>query len=397
MLILKNARILPELTPGFAEELADVVVAEGKIAEVLKAGQARAGSGDEALDAAGGMLLPGFIDAHVHLDLCGMNTFEENVQPDAYRVIRALQLAQDNLRKGYTTLRDVGDRNDIVIDLAKAVRDGLCVAPDILASGRILSPTEAGNNFFGDMYLEADSPAEYTRAVRLQRQRGADWIKYMGTGAVMNPGGEPGAPIISEEELTAMVKAADLAGLPVVGHSHGAGGIKMAIRAGVRTIEHSSLMDDECFSLYKEFSHRSFIVPTFSPMTFFTEFPEGLPPHYVEKSRKFHKMMIEGMTRAYKEGLKMGFGTDAGVYAGSHGNGIYEMEARVKYAGITPKDVLIQATRTTAEILMIDDKVGTVEPGKKANLVLINGRPDQDIKAAGDVKAVVKDGRVVNV
>lgn len=396
MLIIKNARILPELTPGAAEEMVDVVVSDGRIGEVLKAGQAKVADGAEMVDAGGAMLLPGFIDAHVHLDLCGKNPFEENVEPDAYRVVRALHLAQDNLRKGYTTLRDVGDRNDIVIDLAKAVRDGLCVAPDILASGRILTPTEAGNNFFGDMYAEADSPAEFTKVTRRQWQRGADWIKYMGTGAVMNPGGEPGAAIISEEELAALVKAANIIGLPVVGHAHGAEGIKMAIRAGVRTIEHSSLMDDECLALYKG-TTKSFMVPTLSPMTRFIEFPDAHPAHYVEKSRRLHKIMIEGIRRAYKEGLKIGFGTDAGVYSGSHGNGIYEMEARVNHTGISPKDVLIQATKTTAEILMIDQSVGTVESGKKANLVLINGRPDVDIKAAGDVKMVIKGGAIVRL
>ncbi len=110
------------------------------------------------------------------------------MQPDAYRTMRCLRLAQDNLRMGYTTVRDLGDRNNIVLSVTKGIREGMAVGPDILASGMILSPTEAGNDFFGGMYTEADSPDEFTKAVRRQYQLGADWIKIMGTGAIMNPG-----------------------------------------------------------------------------------------------------------------------------------------------------------------------------------------------------------------
>lgn len=395
MLVLRNARVVPELTPGYENPTADIVIADGKIAEIVAAKTAQAPE-DCILDMTDKTVTPGLIDGHVHLDLCGMNTFEENIQPNAYRVLRGLRLAQDNLKKGYTTLRDVGDRNDIIIQLAKGIRSGYCVGPDILASGMILSPTEAGNNFFDGMYLEADSPEEYVKAVRTQWQKGADFIKYMGTGAIMNPGGEPGASIISDEELEAMVTAADRLGLYVAGHAHGTEAIKSAIRIGVRTVEHSSIMDEECIRMYLQ-TDKTFMMPTMAPMTNFLEHAQDHPAHYVEKSRRLHKLMCEGYRAAYEAGVKMGFSTDAGVYVGGHGDGIYEFRARCNLLDFRPVDCLIQATKNTSEILKIDHEVGTIEVGKKANLVAFSGRPDECIDDLEKVALVIKDGNVVHV
>ena len=187
MLVLKNARLIPELTENFDEKYADVVI-NGELIQEIKPANSVSIPEAQVIDLEGKTLMPGLIEGHLHLDLCGKNTFEENVESDSYRIMRCLRLAQDNLKKGYTTVRDVGDRNNITIGLAKAVNEGMIMGPDILTSGIIISPTEMGNEFFGTMYTEADSPAEFTKAVRRQYQLGADWIKIMGTGAVMNPG-----------------------------------------------------------------------------------------------------------------------------------------------------------------------------------------------------------------
>ena len=393
MLVLRNARIIPELTEGYDSDRADIVIDNGIIQEIKAPKTADAG---EVLDMTDMTVIPGLIEAHLHLDLKGTNTFEENVQPDAYRSMTALKLAQDNLRQGYTTVRDVGDRNNIVIDIARAVREGAVVAPDILASGKIISPTERGNDFFGTMYLEADSPEEFRKAIRKQYQRGADWIKIMGTGAIMNPGAEPGLPIITEEELKAACDMADFLKMPVSVHCHGTEGIKMCIRNGVRTIEHSTILDDECLRMYKA-SNQSFMMPTLSAPHSFLDWPEGMPKHYVEKSKKIVKVLDEGMREAYLQGIKMGWATDAGVYEGSHGNGIYEFRIRVNQLGMDQKDTLIQATKYNAEILMIDDRVGTIKAGKKANLAVFRGNPDEDIEKLNDVALVIKDGKKVLV
>ena len=393
MIILRNARLVPELTEGYEGKTGDIVIENGLIQEIKPA---KTASGENVIDMTDKTVIPGLIEGHLHLDLSGMDTFEENVQADAYRTMRALSLAQDNLRKGYTTVRDVGDRNNIVIGLAQAIREGMVMGPDILASGRILSPTEAGNEFFGSMYVEADSPMEFVKAVRRQYQLGADWIKIMGTGAVMNPGGEPGNPIIFEDELKAACEAADYVGLPVAVHCHGTEGIKMCIRCGVRTVEHSSIMDDECIRMYKA-TDKTFPMPTMSPMVNFTEFPEGKPKHYVEKARTLVAKMIEGLNALREAEIKIGWATDAGVYEGSHGNGIYEFRARVNLAGFTPLECLIQATKNNAEILNIADSVGTIAPGKKANLVAYNGNPDENVEILNDVYMVLKGGIIVRI
>lgn len=391
MIVLSNARVIPELVEGFEGACADIVIEGGLIKEILEPGTVTSVEDGEVLNMTGKTVIPGLIDAHVHLDLKGTNTFEENVQPDAYRTVTALSLAQDNLKMGYTTLRDLGDRDNIVIDLARAIDEGYVMGPDILASGKILSPTELGNEYFGTMYLEADSPDEFRKAVRTQYQRGAKWIKLMGTGAVMNPGGEPGRPIVTEEEMATICEMADFVGLPVSVHCHGAEGVKRCIRNGVRTIEHSSIMDEECLDMYQN-TDKSFMIPTLSAPHSFLDMAEGMPQHYVEKSAKIVEVLDWGMSEAYKRGIKMGWGTDAGVYEGSHGNGLYEFRLRVNKCGMSPKDTLIQATKNNAEILMIDDTVGTIKAGKKANLAIYNGNPDEDIEVLSDVALVIKNG-----
>ena len=218
MIILRNARLLPVLTEGFEGNFADIILEDGIIQEIKDTKTAKITSGANVIDLTGKTLLPGLIEAHLHLDLCGMNVYEENVQQESYRVMRALRLAQDNLKMGYTTVRDLGDRNNLVIGIARAVKDGLIMGPDILASGQILSPTEAGNDYFEGMYAEADCPDAYTRAVRRQYQLGADWIKIMRTRAFMNTGGVPVKPVICEKALRAACEAASYAALPVAVH-----------------------------------------------------------------------------------------------------------------------------------------------------------------------------------
>lgn len=393
MIILKNARLIPELVEDFNGTSGDIVIDDGVIQEIKPANTA---AGSEIIDMTGKTVIPGLIEAHLHLDLSGMNTFEENVQPDSYRIMRALRLAQDNLRQGYTTVRDLGDRNNITLGLAKAIADDLVTGPDVLACGKILSPTEAGNEFFGTMYEECDTSEEYRKAVRRQYQLGADWIKIMGTGAIMNPGAVPGKPIITEEELKAACDAAAYVDRPVAVHCHGTDGIKMCIRSGVRTVEHSSIMDDECIRMYGE-TDQTFMIPTLSAPFAFLEMADTMPAHYVEKSKKVVSILTEGLIAAREAGIKMGWGTDAGVYVGSHGNGIYEFRLRTEKIGFTPLECLLQATKYNAEILKIDDTVGTVASGKRANLVAYDGNPDEDIEVLKRVYLVLKKGKIVRL
>ncbi len=398
MLILKNVRVLKELCPSCKSEFVDIFISDGIIKKIEDTSNSSVNSewlSAKVLDMNGNTALPGLIEGHLHLDLCGMNTYEENTQSNSYRVLRALKLSQDLLKKGYTTIRDVGDRDNIIIDLAASIDDGIHIGPSIIASGKIISPTEKGNDFFGGMYLEANSKEEFRCAVRLQNQLGAKFIKVMGTGAVMNPGGEPGSSIIMEDELQSICETAELLNLPVAVHCHGTEAIKMCIRNGVRTIEHSSIMDDECIEMYKN-STKSFAMPTMSPMTNFLMFTEDKPKHYIEKADKLYSKMIEGLKKAKQANLKIGWATDAGVYVGSHGDGIFEFRARVNDAGFTPLECIIQATKNNAEILMIDEKVGTLEVGKDADILVCNGNPDEDIENIDKVLLVIKSGTIIN-
>ena len=168
----------------------------------------------------------------------------------------------------------------------------------------------------------------------------------------------------------------------------------MCIRCGVRTVEHSTIMDDECIRMYQN-ADRSFPVPTLSPLVNFIENPEGKPAHYVEKSKQMAEVMFEGLRALRKSKVKIGWGTDAGVYSGSHGNGLYEFRARVNLAGFTPLECLIQATKNNAEILNISDTVGTIACGKRANLAAFDGKPDEDIEALRQIALVLKKGESV--
>ena len=388
MLILKNARVLPQLTESPAHELCDIVVEGEKISSIVPGGSAK---GDNTIDLAGKTLLPGLIDAHVHLDCSGMDIWEENEQPDAYRVMRAAWLAMNTLKKGFTALRDCGDRNNVIIDLARAVKDGYVMAPDILAAGVIITPTESGNEYFKGMYAESDGHDEIVKNVRRQIKRGADWIKYMGTGAVMNPGGQPGAPIYTQEEVNTICETAAMRGIPVVAHGHGSTGISYAINAGVRTIEHASILTEEIVESLKN-NTNTYLVPTMLPFSRWAEAEGHYPEHYLEKGRTIFYQQVTSVSMAYKAGLKLGFGTDVGTYKDSHGDNAQEFKVRVKYANMKPLDTLLQATKYNSEILRIDNEVGTIKVGKRANLVVIDGKPDENIDDIDRVDLVIKAG-----
>jgi len=244
------------------------------------------------------------------------------------------------------------------------------------------------------MYVESDGRDEIMKNVRKQIQRGADWIKYMSTGAVMNPGGEPGAPIYTQDEVYALCEAASLKGTPVVCHAHGTTGMIYAIKAGVRTIEHASIVTDEVIDMMLNNDY-TYLVPTLTPFSHWAEAEGDYPKHYIEKSKKIFSLQVESTIKAYKAGVRMGLGSDAGVYVGSHGDNTFELKARVKYAKIKPLDVLIQATKVNSEMLFISDKVGTIEADKKANLVLIDGKPDENIDDVDNVNIVIKNGKII--
>ena len=394
MLTLKNCRFLPELVESYDGCQGDLVLDGGKIVSILPAGTAPQ-TGD-VLDLQGKTVLPGLFDLHVHLTLSGGDTLIDNAKSPVEMALDAVKFAQDTLYAGFTTIRDVGSCHNVAIALRYSIQSGKLVGPNILASGKILTPTEAGNDFFQGLYVECDTPDEIKKAVRGEMKQGADFIKIMGTGAVMNPGGEPGQPIYSYEELKAVVDAAAFKGTYVATHCHGTRAIKDSIRAGVRTIEHASLMDDECIELLLAHRDTSYIVPTLNILMHMLDGVPESSTFFVEKARTVLNGVRTGVRKAYEAGLTIGFGTDQGGCPVRHGDNADEFLHRRDFLGMKEIDILKQATVYSARIAGVEDRLGTLKPGKEADVIAVDGDPLTDLSVMRDkVCLVIRGGDVV--
>ena len=397
MILLKRSRLLEPLThpwPGLME--VEVLVEDGIIKEVAEKIPLSTKSGAVEVDLKGCHLLPGLIDLHVHLDNEGIEYAVENRQSDSFRALKAAMFARRTLEAGFTTIRDCGGRNLVNIDLREAIAAGYVTGPRLLACGRVLTSTAIGNDEIPGMYREADGAEEVRKAAREQLAAEADFIKYMGTGSIGHLGSEPGSPTFNYDEVEVMVKEAAKLGRTVAAHAHGTIGIKHALRAGVRTIEHASILDDECLEILK--SGNSFIVPTLSAaQALFDTDVSGNAVSMKEKSRWIIETLIDSISRAYKQGLKIGYGTDVGTSYNQHGSNFKEFLWRRDLVGMTPLDILKQATCHNAEILGMADRLGMVSPGFIADLIAVNGDPTADISVMTRPPALVMlDGSLIH-
>ncbi|MCH4887891.1 amidohydrolase family protein [Acidaminobacter sp. JC074] len=391
-MIVKNCKVLKELLEADYHELVDIHIEGDEIINVYPAGSDV--KDEHIVDAGGKYVLPGFIDLHVHLTLSAGDTLVDSFKSPVQMTIDAYSFALDSLKRGFTTLRDVGASSGTVIAVRDSINAGKLVGPNLICSGRIITPTENGNDFFKGMYLEVDSPDDMARGVRTVMKDGADFIKLMGTGAMMNPGGEPGMSICFKEEFEAIVKAAELKGTYVAVHCHGTNAIKTAIKAGCRSIEHSSLMDDEIIELYK--AETAFPVPTLSVwIALLRDLPES-SKFMTKKVEAVLSDNIKGVKKAYKAGIKFGFGTDQGVTGLFHGDNGMEFEVRKEHYEMDNIDLILQATKHSAEIMKMDHKIGTIKVGKLADLVIVDGDPLDDISVLrNNIETVIKSGQVV--
>ncbi len=350
--------------------------------------------GIEVVDLNNQFVLPGFIDLHVHLTLSGNDVLYDNFKPDYYMTLMAYKFAVDSLKSGFTTLRDVGSNVALVNSIRDSINDGLLKGPRILSSGMIISPTENGNEYFAKMYRECDGKYEFISGVRQELKAGADFIKVMASGAIMNPGGEPGSPVLEDEELQAIVDTAKLKGKYVAAHAHSADAIKQCIKCGVRTIEHSSLIDDEAIESLKD-NEQTYIVPTITAIAGLKASDDA--SFINEKLQKFGDEFTKSLKNAYLKNTFMGFGTDQGVTETYHGNNADEFIYRKEVLEMKNIDILTQATINSAIIAQIDDIVGTIEVGKDADLVVLDGNPLEDISVCkNNVNQVFKRGVKIN-
>ncbi|MBQ7702872.1 MAG: amidohydrolase family protein [Firmicutes bacterium] len=381
MIILKNCRLIPELTEGYEGEYADILVEDGKIAQIAAPGRPYPGDA-EIIDCEGCTVLPGFFDLHCHLCYDKLDDYSSmNDKAEAYTTMDCYNFAKAYLRQGYTTLRDAGTLHSVTAKLTRMAKAGVIdPIPDILSTCRALTPTNPSNDEYIELYEVCDGPDEVRKAVRKQFENGADLIKFMATGCFLDESGNPGITIVTEDELRAAVEIAEMRGTYVMAHAHGADGIKKCIRAGVHTVEHCSFIDDEAIEMFKNSS--SYMVATgaigLACMSDGSE--DALSEAVMQKAIDYEKLERDSVDHAYECGLKIGFGSDIDMDDFVRNPGM-EFRARTEWYHFKPLDILLQATKYSAEIAMMDDVKGTVKAGKNAELVVIEGKPDEDIYA----------------
>ena len=379
MFLLKNCRLVPQLTDGFAGTMADIIFDDEKIIEICTPGSVEHFDG-KVFDAEGGTVLPGLFDLHCHVYMFDLSKIAEMDQKEeAYTFVDAYNFSREYLRQGYTTLRDAGCAHNITVKLRRLREAGLIEPiPDILSSGHALTPTNPCNDEFSQLYEVADGPYEVRKAVRKQFEAGNDVIKYMATGCFLDETGIPGITIATEDELRAAVEITDLRGSHVMCHAHGADGIKKAIRAGARTIEHGSLIDEEAIEMLKERDDCYLVATGAIGLVCMTEEGQaGLTDNVAAKAVLYEKKEREAVNKAYAAGLKIGFGSDIDYENFRNRPGL-EFVARREWYDFEPLDILLQATRYSAEILGLSESKGSIKVGKNAELVVVQGNPDED-------------------
>jgi imidazolonepropionase-like amidohydrolase len=349
--------------------------------------------------------MPGLIDCHVHLESQGSKNslIEGFTLTDADVAYNAAVYAKRTLMAGFTTVRDLGG-SGVNISLRKAVARGKVDGPRILTAGRAISASgghmDNSVGFRDDVFDHkmgpddgvADGRDELIKAVRLQIKRGSDVIKIASTGGVLDLSENGSGAEFTIDEIKAVVETAKDYGLRVACHAHGAEGIKRAILGGVTSIEHGTFMNEEDFELAKKYG--TYLVPTIiagKSVADSAKIPGYFPPVIARKASEVGSQIQQNFGKAYKAGVKIAFGTDAGVYA--HGKNGKEFEYMVE-AGMPPMEAIKAATTSAADLLGITDITGSISKGKMADIVAVDGDPLTDIKTMQNVTFVMKEGKI---
>jgi imidazolonepropionase-like amidohydrolase len=357
--------------------------------------------GAQVIDLGSATLLPGLIDLHTHLaDVEGVHWEDVLLKTTpSQAALAGAHNALTTLRAGFTTCRDMGPTWPYVdVDLRNAIDQGVVPGPRLMVAGNYVTPTGgAGDARQFSIYVQvpivqtlADGVDAVRRAVRTNFKHGSDFIKILATGAVLSKGIPPGAQEYSDEEIAVAVEEAKRWGRFVAAHAHGAEGIKAAIRAGVRTVDHGSMMDDEGIALLKEHPE-TYYVPTLYVTTAINEEGKGfgVPDSEIERSRQMTEVADRTFQRALAAGIPIGFGTDAGVFP--HGRNARELTMRVE-EGEPPMQTIVSATSLNARIMGWEDRVGSIAPGKYADLIAVEGNPLTDMSQLEHVRWVMKGG-----
>ncbi len=380
------------------------VIVMGTTVTAVQKGYATPAGDDKVIDLKNRTVMPGLIDSHVHLE----SQFSPNQQLKGFTMNEAdiayssTVYAKTTLMAGFTTVRDVGGTG-VNISLRNAIRSGVVIGPRMLTAGKIISSTgghgDPTHGYREGLYTDphttettVDGKDACIKAVRQMYKEGADLIKITASGGVLSLEKDGSGAQFNEEELKAIVETAKDYGMPVAAHCHGATAMKRAIIAGVTSIEHGTFMDDEAIALFKKYG--TWYVPTIiagKSVADSAKNPAFFPPVIRAKALAVGPIIQGTFGKAYKAGVKIAFGTDAGVYA--HGKNWMEFVYMTE-AGMPALEAIKCATVNGAELNGIADKAGTIEPGKWADIVAVEGDPTQDIHAMGQMRFVMKEGVV---
>jgi imidazolonepropionase-like amidohydrolase len=401
-IVLKAARVF---TSTSARPLAPgMVIVEGD--HITQVGQSLAvPAGAQVIDLGDATLLPGFIDAHVHMDQEGGNDWYRDFYQNALRfpaeqALYAAKYARVTLDAGFTTVRDLGSDDFVALGLRNAINAGVAVGPRMLIANHGIGSTGGHADQApyppdrvkpaGTIEGICNGPAECREAVRYQIKYGADVIKCMPSGGVLSLSDPVDVPELTQEEMNAIVSEAHAWHRKVAAHCHGDAAAKIAIAAGVDSIEHGSFLQDDTLRLMKE--KGVYLVPTLFAGFWVGEKADHFPPAIAVKARAAAAAMQSMFQRAMKIGVKVAFGTDSAVEP--HGLDAHEFALMVKN-GMTPAQALLAATASAADLLGLADKIGTLETGKLADLVAVPGDPLEDIRQTEKVTFVMQGGRVI--
>lgn len=399
---LHCGRIIDGISSSAIPEM--TIIVEGTTISSIKKGYVPAPSGATVIDLKDKTVLPGLIDMHVHLESQSApdNYINEFLLNPADIAFNATVYARNTLMAGFTTVRDVGGTG-VNISLRDAINAGDVVGPRIFTAGKSLATTgghaDPTNSYRND--LEGDpgpkegvinGPYEAREAVRYRYKEGADLIKLTATGGVLSMAKSGDAPQFRMDELEAIVQTAKDIGYHVAAHAHGVEGMQRAIKAGVTTIEHGTLMDQETMELMKEYG--TYLVPTITAgksVADSADIPGYYPPIIVPKAKEIGPKIQNTFAKAYESGVNIVFGTDAGVF--THGKNAKEFTYMTE-AGMPAMEAIKSATMVAAKILKIDDRLGSLSSGKTADIIAVPGNPLEQINVLENVSFVMKEGKV---
>ena len=381
-----------------------IIIRDGRISSIVR-GFAEAPTGVNTINLKAYTVMPGFMDMHVHIESeSNPKAYEERFRKNPADVAYdAAVYAERTLLAGFTTVRDLGG-SGVNVSLRNAINAGKVPGPRIFTAEKSLATTgghaDPTNGVRDDLKGDPgpkegviNSPEEAYKAVRQRYKNGADCIKITATGGVLSVAKDGSGPQFNESELAAVIAAAKDYNMTTAAHAHGKEGMLRAVKAGITSIEHGSYADDEVMD--EMVKRGTYLVPTISAGEFVMEkarVPGYFPPIIVPKALEIGQLMKDMVGRAYRKGVNIAFGTDSGV--GPHGSNAKEF-IFMNEAGIPVEVALVMATRIPAEMLGVTDDLGTIQPGRYADIVAVKGNPIDNIELLLDIPFVMKGGQIV--